>query len=98
MSLVHVSIVKPKLRDLIHLEVTPDWYPLGLTLGLPEHVLDVIEKDHAQDSATCMRKMFSKWLCTIKDCTYTSLVEALIEIKKEDVAEQVSQKFCEFII
>ena len=68
---MYVYIAKPKLRDLIHLEVTLDWYPLGLTLGLPQHVLDVIEKDHANDSATCKRKMFSKWLCSIKNCTYS---------------------------
>ena len=91
---MYVCTAKPKLRDLIHLEVTLDWYPLGLMLGLPQHVLDVIEKDHANDSAMCKRKMFSKWLCSIKDCTYTSLVEALVEIKKKDVAEKVSQQFC----
>ena len=88
-------IVKPKLRDLIRLEVAPEWFSLGLELGVTENALNIIEKDHEKDVSTCMRKMFSKWLSSTKDPSYSGLVDALIVIKKKDVAEEVSQKFCE---
>ena len=78
----------------MQLEVTPEWYSLGLELGLTEHVLDVIEKDYGRDSTTCKRKMFSKWLLSNEDASYTSLVDALIAIDKKAIAEKVSEQFC----
>ena len=88
-------IAEPKLRDLVRLEVSPEWYSLGLQLGLTENVLNVIECD-GRDVSTCGRKMFSKWLSSNKDANYTDLVDALLAIDKKDVAENVSQKFCKF--
>ena len=87
-------LAKPKLRDLIRLKVAPEWYTLGLQLGLTEYMLDTIETDDGRNSTICMRKMFSKWLSTNNDACYTDLVDALITIDKKDVAEKVSQQFC----
>ena len=87
-------IEKPKLRDLMRLQVTPDWYSLGLQLEVDQHALDVIETDDGRDANTCKRKMFSKWLVSNEDTSYTSLVDALVAIEKKDVAEKVSQHFC----
>ena len=91
---MYVRIAKPKLKDLVCLEVAPEWYPLGLQLGLTEDALNTIEKDNGHDSSTCKRKIFSKWLSSSKDASYTGLVDALVAIDKKDVAENVSQKFC----
>ena len=88
------SLAKPKLKDLIHVEVTAEWYSLGLQLDLTEDALDTIENDFAQSSSTCKRKMFSKWLTSNKDASYTTLVDALVKIDKKIVAENVSKKFC----
>ena len=93
----YVITAKPKLRDLMQLEITPEWYLLGLELGLTEHTLNVIESDNHGNSSTCKRKMFSKWLLSNKDASYTSLVDALVKIDKV-VAENVSQQFCKFCI
>ena len=79
----------------MRLQVTPNWYSLGLELGLPQDTLDVIEEDSGRNSNTCKRKMFSKWLLSNEDASYTSLVDALIAIDSKGVAEEVSQKFCE---
>jgi len=76
------------------LEVATDWYSLGLQLGLPEHVLNVIEQDNGNDCKTCTRKMFSKWLSTNKTADYKGLIEGLVAINKKDIAENVSQKYC----
>ena len=82
----------------MRLEVAPEWYSLGLQLGLTENMLNVIEKDDGRDSSTCRRKMFSKWLSSNKDASYTGLVDALVAIDKKDIAEHVSQKFCKLRI
>ena len=78
----------------MQLQVAPEWYNLGLQLGLTESVLDIIDKDDGRDSSTCKRKMFSKWLSSNKDASYLDLVDALVAIDKKDIAENVSQKFC----
>ena len=82
----------------MRLKVAPEWYSLGLQLGLTENMLNVIEKDDGRDSSTCKRKMFSKWLSSNKDANYTGLVDALVAIDKKDVAEHVSQNFCKLRI
>ena len=71
-------IVRSKLRDLMWLEVVPEWYSLGLELGLTEHALNIIEKDHEKDVSSCKGKIFSKWLSSVKDPSYSGLVDALI--------------------
>ena len=76
------------------MEVTTEWYSLGLELDLTKDALDTIEKDFRQDSSTCKRKMFSKWLSSNKDASYTTLVDALVKIEEKTVADNVSQKFC----
>jgi len=81
---------------LAQLEVAPEWYSLGLQLGLTEDMLNIIETDDGRNSTVCRRKMFSKWLSTNNDANYTDLVDALIVIDKKDVAEKVSQQFCKF--
>ena len=91
-----MCIAKPKLKDLIRLQVAPNWYSLGLQLELDQHALDTMEKDDGRDANTCTRKMFSKWICSNKDASYTSLVDALVAIEMKDVAEKVSQQFCKF--
>lgn len=88
------TIERPKLKDLVLLEVAPEWYTLGLQLNLAEDKLNIIESDVGHDVKTCTRKMFSKWLSSNKDASYTDLVDALVAIDKKDVAEHVSQKFC----
>ena len=80
----------------MHLEITPEWYLLGLELRLTEHTLNVIESDNPGNLSTCKRKMFSKWLSNNKDANYTTLVDALVKIDKKVVAENVSQQFCKF--
>jgi len=89
-----VSKVRPNLKDLIQLEVATDWYNLGLQLDLEENKLNIIEQDNRQDSKTCQRKMFSRWLSSNKNASYQNLVKALIAINKMDIAEKVSQQFC----
>ena len=73
--------------------VTGQWYDLGLQLLDPKdsHVLDTIEADTKNDSKTCCRKMFSKWLNKDLSASWDKLIEALITIGLSDVARSIKQ-------
>ena len=69
-------------------EVT-DWYSVGLTLGLPVHMLDTIRRDGCNETDR-KRKMILKWLDT-GEASWSSLAEALKSplINKRGIAEQI---------
>ena len=78
-------------------EVT-DWYTLGLTLGLPVHVLDTIKHD-GYDETVRKQKTILKWLDT-GEASWSSLVKALKSplINKKRVAEQIRKDHpCKYI-
>ena len=81
------------LRDLVNY-VTPSvanhWFDLGLQLLDPkyENELNIIEADK-DDTKTCCRKMFSKWLNTDKLASWDKVIEALTLIGLESVASDI---------
>ena len=79
-------------------EVT-DWKTLGLTLGLPVHVLNTIRRDGC-DETDRKQKMISRWLDT-GVASWSSLVKALKSplINKNEVAEQaIKDHPCKYYI
>ena len=84
---------RPELRDLVN-HVVPSvanhWYDLGLQLLDPkyENELDIIEGDK-NDTKTCCRKMFSKWLKTDELASWDKVIEALILIGLNNVASKI---------
>ena len=74
--------------------VAVDWYELGLELLDPkyEHELDIIEKDNKDDTKTCCRKMFTKWLNTDKLAYWDKLMEVLEAIGLDSVATDIQLK------
>ena len=73
--------------------VTSQWYNLGLQLLDPKyaHELDTIEEDSKNDTKTCCRKMFSKWLTTDKLASWDKVIEALTLIELNNVASNIQQ-------
>ena len=51
----------PKVRALIH-KACPQWYDLGLELGVEEATLNIIKSDSSNKTETCFREMLSTWL------------------------------------
>ena len=76
----------PTLRDLSLLPV-PNWYLLGLQLGISADELDVIERDYPRDNRMCKVKMFGTWLRIDTGATYERLARALITVGNRNIAE-----------
>ena len=75
------------------------WYDIGIELGLDLDVLDIIEKDHPQQSVTCFKKMLDKWLkLTVNDATWGTLEVALTNVNRAklglDPVDDVYGKTC----
>ena len=72
--------------------VANHWYDLGLQLLDPkyENELNIIEAaDMKNDTKTCCRKMFSKWLNTDKLASWDKVIEALTIIGLNNVASKI---------
>ena len=72
--------------------VANHWYDLGLQLLDPkyENELEIIEGDK-NDTKTCCRKMFSKWLKTDELASWDKVIKALILIGLNNVASNIQQ-------
>ena len=80
--------VVPTLRDLCLLPV-PNWYLLGLQLGVSGDELDVIERNYPRDNHMCKAKMFAAWLRVDISATYERLARALVTVGKRNIAEAI---------
>ena len=78
--------VVPTLRDLSLLPV-PNWYLLGLQLGVSGDELDIIERNYPRDNDLCKVKMFGAWLRMNTSPTYRKLARALVTLGKRNIAE-----------
>ena len=78
----------PTLRDLSLLPV-PNWYLLGLQLGVSGDELDIIERNYPRDSDLCKVKMFGAWLRADTTATYMKLARALVILGKRNIAERI---------
>ena len=76
----------PTLRDLSLLPV-PNWYLLGLQLGVSGDELDMIERNYPRDNDLCKVKVFGAWLRMDTSATYSKLARALITLGKRNIAE-----------
>ena len=76
----------PTLRDLSLLPV-PNWYLLGLQLGVSGDNLDMIERNYPRDNDLCKVKMFGAWLRMDTSATYRKLAKALVTLGKRNIAE-----------
>ena len=51
-----------ELRYLVNALVrVPEWFELGLQLGIEEHVLKTIDQDHRGRTVRCKSDMLSEW-------------------------------------
>ena len=76
----------PTLRDLSLLPV-PNWYLLGLQLGVSGDELDMIERNYPRNNDLCKVKMFGTWLRVDTSATYRKLARALVTVGKRNIAE-----------
>ena len=80
---------KPKRKDINkYSELDEKWYSLGTELEIDDEELDDLEKKYS-DPHMRLLKMFGVWLEKGENPTYRTLVKALVEIDKRDVAESI---------
>ena len=84
-----ILLSKPKLKTLNkYHDLTKKWYFLGAELEVDIEELNKIEKEYSDDPMR-MIKMFGVWLEKGENPTYRKLIEALVDIDKEDVAKSI---------
>ena len=89
------------LPKLARLPVAPDWWSLGVQLGLPLERLRSIQYNNVQypdGSNRCLTDMFDWWLNSDCDSTYENLATALIAIGGRDLAREVCRENSEWVI
>ena len=75
--------------------VVPEWFRVGLELGLSEATLSTIEHDHHRSVETCKRKMVQKWLHSPRlNPSWCSLVKALQAVGLNAAAAKISKQHC----
>ena len=62
---INLGRQKPEIKDIQN-NIVPKcahkWRELGTKLNVDQHQLDIVEKDHPNDSKGCCARMFSIWL------------------------------------
>ena len=92
--MVEASILssKPKRKDINKYgELDEKWYTLGTELEIDDEELDKLEEKYS-DPHKRLIKMFGVWLEKGENPTYRTLLEALVEIDKKDVAQSICTK------
>ena len=92
-TLSPVAVPKPKLKDLIRLEIS-NWYSVGLQLDLDDEDLDGIEQTNP-DLNTRKRKMFSLWLRLEERPSYHTLARALFLADENNAANGICTTYGE---
>ena len=73
------------MKDLniyVTMKYAPDWYDIGIELGLELDVLDVIKIDHPLRSVICFQKTLDRWLKLNTDATWRTLEVALTNVNR----------------
>ena len=87
---------KPTIKCLMKFKgkIAPHWYALGTQL-LEEkyiHQLEVIQKNNPCDVESSVCKMIQYWLGVDNKANWNKLIEALIKIEQNTLADQIKQE------
>ena len=86
---------KPELRRLFRelYPLAPHWKSIGTLLGVPDHTLDMIEKEE-KEVPECLRRTLCQWLRQVDPVpTWKEVIEA-IEIIDAQKAMEISKQHC----
>ena len=73
-----------------------EWQHLGQLLGLPESDLEEIHEEN-ETTEDCQREMLLLWMERDPDCTWKKVVDSLIEMKADSLAEEISSRYGNYI-
>ena len=69
------------------------WQTIGLNLGIPHYILDIIKKDNPADAEQCMSEMLAKWLKKVDEASipnWISLCQAICDVDRS-TADHIAQ-------
>lgn len=82
------------VAELVHeLREVVDWYHLGLHLKVPDHRLQIIEKDYPHDTEKCKTRMLSWWKENSAKQKWSTVVQALVNTGSRSLANKIALKF-----
>ena len=55
----------------------PKWRQFGTLLNINQHLMDIIEHDHANDCESCCSKIFSEWLDSNPTASWKDIITAV---------------------
>ena len=73
-----------------------EWQHLGQLLGLPESDLEAINEEN-ETTEDRRREMLLLWMERDHNCTWKKVVDALIEMKADALAEEISSRYGNYI-
>lgn len=89
--------IKPTLKELMR-ELkgkAADWEDIGVELEIDGGDLKQIKTDNPNDSKSCLRELFSKWLLKVNpEPSWTAIVDAVKNCGDEELASKIKSKYC----
>ncbi|XP_065883364.1 uncharacterized protein [Dysidea avara] len=76
----------PTMKDLnryVTKKYAADWKDIGLELGLKLRMLNIIEKDHPQQSVACFQETLDNWLESSPNPTWKTLEVVLTNVARQ---------------
>ena len=71
-----------------------DWEDIGVELQVDDGELRQIKQDNINDSKSCLRELFRKWLTqTSPEPSWAAIAEALENLGHEDLARTIRSKY-----
>lgn len=78
------------------LEDVAEWYTLGINLGFPKHVLDMIQHDVGSEGAIqCRLATLTQWYNNCPDVSWPDLIRALMLMGRRRLAHKLALKYRE---
>ena len=76
------------------LSTVVDWYQLGMKLGVLDHMLDEIQRNHPHEGVSRWRvEVLSLWLKLTPDASWRNVVRALQRMGENALAEKIRHKY-----
>ena len=81
-------------------DVVRELEPLGFELGLPNHVIEVLQEDYPNDVVRRGREMVKRWMSSTLNPCWWHLVKALKStiVRRDAIADKVEKSHSKFII
>ena len=77
----------PSIRDLNRYvtkkRYATEWKDIGIELGLALDVLEIVKKDHHNESVACFQNTLDKWLKLVPGATWKALEVALTNVRRQ---------------